>query len=89
VSDGEGVRLVRLGGWLTLALLTPEHDEQSLRDAGFAQVILLFAAFTWGSRVAYAAPGVPTNARGKADWPASALPLAKKKHAGARGRAPA
>lgn len=35
-------------------LLAPEHDEAILRDAGFSDVALFYAAFTWRGWVAYA-----------------------------------
>ncbi|HEX2884942.1 MAG TPA: hypothetical protein VHP59_00830 [Vineibacter terrae] len=34
-------------------MLTPEQDEAILRDAGFTNVSLFFAAFTWRGWVAY------------------------------------
>jgi tRNA (cmo5U34)-methyltransferase len=37
-----------------LHLLSPERDEDILREAGFADVNLFFAAFTWRGWVAYA-----------------------------------
>jgi tRNA (cmo5U34)-methyltransferase len=37
-----------------LALLTPEHDEAILRDAGFADVRLFYAALTWRGWIAVA-----------------------------------
>lgn len=38
----------------SLALLTPENDEACLRDAGFSEVELFYAAFTWRGWVARA-----------------------------------
>jgi tRNA (cmo5U34)-methyltransferase len=35
-------------------LLSPERDEELLREAGFSQVSLFYAAFTWRGWVAYA-----------------------------------
>ncbi|HEX9805813.1 MAG TPA: methyltransferase [Alteraurantiacibacter sp.] len=37
-----------------LTLLSPEEDEELLRDAGFAGVTAFYAAFTWRGWVAYA-----------------------------------
>lgn len=37
-----------------LTLLSPEEDEDLLREAGFAQVTSFYAAFTWRGWVAYA-----------------------------------
>ena len=37
-----------------LDLLAPEEDERLLREAGFADVSLFYAAFTWRGWVAYA-----------------------------------
>jgi len=37
-----------------LALLTPEEDAAILREAGFAEVDMFYAAFTWRGWVAYA-----------------------------------
>lgn len=37
-----------------LNILTPEQDETILREAGFADVTLFYAAFTWRGWVAYA-----------------------------------
>jgi tRNA (cmo5U34)-methyltransferase len=37
-----------------LNLLSPEQDEAILRDAGFSDVSLFYAAFTWRGWVAYA-----------------------------------
>lgn len=37
-----------------LATLSPEHDEAILKDAGFSNVTLFYAAFTWRGWVAYA-----------------------------------
>jgi tRNA (cmo5U34)-methyltransferase len=37
-----------------LSLLSPEQDAQILRDAGFANVELFYAAFTWRGWIAYA-----------------------------------
>jgi tRNA (cmo5U34)-methyltransferase len=37
-----------------LSLLAPEHDEAILREAGFRDVALFYAAFTWRGWVAYA-----------------------------------
>ena len=33
---------------------SPEQDETVLRDAGFSDVSLFYAAFTWGGWVGYA-----------------------------------
>ena len=37
-----------------LSLLSPEQDAQILREAGFADVELFYAAFTWRGWIAYA-----------------------------------
>ena len=37
-----------------LSLLNPDEDETILRDAGFSDVSLFYAAFTWRGWVAYA-----------------------------------
>jgi len=37
-----------------LSLLSPEHDAQILREAGFGDVELFYAAFTWRGWVGYA-----------------------------------
>jgi tRNA (cmo5U34)-methyltransferase len=37
-----------------LTLLSPEEDEALLREAGFAEVVSFYAAFTWRGWVAYA-----------------------------------
>ena len=37
-----------------LSLLSPEHDAQILREAGFRDVELFYAAFTWRGWVGYA-----------------------------------
>ncbi len=37
----------------SVSMLTPEQDEAILRDAGFTDVSLFFAAFTWRGWVAY------------------------------------
>ncbi len=37
-----------------LDLLSPEHDEAILREAGFSDITLFYAAFTWRGWVAYA-----------------------------------
>jgi tRNA (cmo5U34)-methyltransferase len=37
-----------------LSLLNPEHDAQVLRDAGFRDVELFYAAFTWRGWIGYA-----------------------------------
>lgn len=37
-----------------LAILSPEEDEAILREAGFAQVSLFYAAFTWRGWIAHA-----------------------------------
>ena len=38
----------------SLNLLTPEQDAQILREAGFHDVELFYAAFTWRGWVGYA-----------------------------------
>ncbi|WP_129791310.1 class I SAM-dependent methyltransferase [Sphingosinicella sp. CPCC 101087] len=38
----------------SLSLLNPEQDEAVMRDAGFSDVSMFFAAFTWRGWVAYA-----------------------------------
>jgi tRNA (cmo5U34)-methyltransferase len=37
-----------------LNLLSPERDEELLREAGFSEVSLFYAAFTWRGWGAYA-----------------------------------
>tara|TARA_E500000318_G_scaffold80186_1_gene75255 strand:- start:2031 stop:2726 length:696 start_codon:yes stop_codon:yes gene_type:complete len=53
-ADPEQVRNMREAVSRSLSLLTPEEDEAVLRAAGFADVTLFYAAFTWRGWVAYA-----------------------------------
>lgn len=53
-ADPEHARNARAAVAAHLNLFDPEEDEAILRDAGFSQVSLFYAAFTWRGWVAYA-----------------------------------
>ena len=52
--DREQVEKMRAAVEAHLSLLSPERDEELLREAGFSEVTLFYAAFTWRGWVAYA-----------------------------------
>jgi tRNA (cmo5U34)-methyltransferase len=51
--DPDHARNARAAVDAHLTLLSPEHDEAILREAGFSNVALFYAAFTWRGWVAY------------------------------------
>jgi tRNA (cmo5U34)-methyltransferase len=53
-ADREQVEKMRAAVEAHLNLLSPERDEELLREAGFSEVSLFYAAFTWRGWVAYA-----------------------------------
>jgi tRNA (cmo5U34)-methyltransferase len=53
-SDPGQVHKMRDAVEAHLSLLTPEHDAALLAEAGFSNVTLFYAAFTWRGWVAYA-----------------------------------
>ena len=53
-ADPDQVEQARAAVSASLALLTPEEDEACLRDAGFVDVEMFYAAFTWRGWVARA-----------------------------------
>jgi tRNA (cmo5U34)-methyltransferase len=53
-ADPERVQGVRTTVAANLRMLAPEHDEALLRQAGFSDISLFYAAFTWRGWVAYA-----------------------------------
>ncbi|MEM9571317.1 MAG: class I SAM-dependent methyltransferase [Pseudomonadota bacterium] len=53
-ADPEMAEMARDGVSKTIALLDPEQDEQTLRDAGLQNVIPFYAAFTWRGWIGYA-----------------------------------
>lgn len=53
-SDPKQVHKMRDAVEAHLSLLTPEHDAALLAEAGFSNVTLFYAAFTWRGWVAYA-----------------------------------
>jgi tRNA (cmo5U34)-methyltransferase len=53
-ADPEQVEKMRVAVEEHLNLFSPERDEQLLREAGFSDVTLFYAAFTWRGWVAYA-----------------------------------
>ncbi|WP_246088867.1 class I SAM-dependent methyltransferase [Phreatobacter stygius] len=53
-ADPDQARTARAAIDTRLNLLSPAHDEAILRDAGFSNVSLFYAAFTWRGWVAYA-----------------------------------
>ena len=53
-ADPEQVETMRTNITKSLALYTPGEDEAMLRSAGFREVQLFYAAFTWRGWVAYA-----------------------------------
>ncbi|MBR9970201.1 class I SAM-dependent methyltransferase [Magnetospirillum sulfuroxidans] len=53
-SDPEKVHKMRDAVEAHLSLLTPEHDAALLAEAGFSNVAMFYAAFTWRGWVAYA-----------------------------------
>ncbi|ABS62592.1 Methyltransferase type 12 [Parvibaculum lavamentivorans DS-1] len=53
-ADPEMAEKARAGVAAHLDLLTPEEDEAVLREAGFSDVAMFYAAFTWRGWVAYA-----------------------------------
>jgi tRNA (cmo5U34)-methyltransferase len=52
--DPAQVEQARIAVGASLALLTPDEDEACLRDAGFDDVELFYAAFTWRGWIARA-----------------------------------
>lgn len=52
--DPDSVEPMRAKVEAHLSLLSPEHDEAILREAGFRDVSLFYGAFTWRGWVAYA-----------------------------------
>lgn len=53
-ADPEMAEKARTGVAAHLDLLSPEEDEAVLREAGFSDVAMFYAAFTWRGWVAYA-----------------------------------
>jgi hypothetical protein len=53
-ADPDKVTSMKAAVEAHLALLTPEEDAAILREAGFADVDMFYAAFTWRGWVAYA-----------------------------------
>ena len=53
-ADPEKAKGARAAVDAHLNLLSPEQDEAILREAGFSDVKLFYAAFTWRGWVAYA-----------------------------------
>ncbi len=53
-ADREQVEKMRAAVEAHLNLLSPERDEELLREAGFSEVSLFYAAFTWRGWVTYA-----------------------------------
>mgnify|MGYP000585839586 CR=1 FL=1 len=53
-ADPEKVETFRAAVEAHLNLLAPEEDEELLREAGFSNVSLFYAGFTWRGWVAYA-----------------------------------
>lgn len=53
-ADPDKVEKARTAVDASLNMLPPERDEASLRDAGFTDVRLFYAAFTWRGWVSYA-----------------------------------
>lgn len=53
-ADPDEVRNARAAVEAHLNVLDPAHDEAILRDAGFSEVRLFYAAFTWRGWLAYA-----------------------------------
>jgi tRNA (cmo5U34)-methyltransferase len=53
-ADREQVEKMRAAVEAHLNLLSPERDEELLREAGFSEGSLFYAAFTWRGWVAYA-----------------------------------
>lgn len=53
-ADREQVEKMRAAVEAHLSLLSPERDEELLSEAGFSQVSMFYAAFTWRGWVAYA-----------------------------------
>jgi tRNA (cmo5U34)-methyltransferase len=53
-ADPEKVETFRAAVEAHLNLLAPEEDEELLREAGFSDVSLFYAGFTWRGWVAYA-----------------------------------
>jgi tRNA (cmo5U34)-methyltransferase len=53
-ADPDKVESMRTAVAKYLNVLTPEHDEAILREAGFASVNLFYAAFAWRGWVAHA-----------------------------------
>jgi tRNA (cmo5U34)-methyltransferase len=53
-ADREQVEKMRAAVEAHLNLLSPERDDELLREAGFSEVSLFYAAFTWRGWVAYA-----------------------------------
>lgn len=52
--DPEQAKAARAAVAASVRMLDPEQDEQILRDAGFADAALFFAAFTWRGWIAHA-----------------------------------
>jgi tRNA (cmo5U34)-methyltransferase len=53
-ADPEQVEKMRVTADANVPMLTPEQDEAILRDAGFSDVALFYAGFTWRGWVGYA-----------------------------------
>jgi tRNA (cmo5U34)-methyltransferase len=53
-ADPEQAKKMRAAVEANVPLLAPEQDEAILREAGFADVALFYAAFTWRGWVGYA-----------------------------------
>jgi tRNA (cmo5U34)-methyltransferase len=53
-ADPDKAESARAAVGTRLSLLSPEQDEAILREAGFSDVSLFYAAFTWRGWVAYA-----------------------------------
>lgn len=53
-ADPEMAGKARAGGAAHLDLRSPEDDAAVLREAGFWEVTMFYAAFTWRGRVGYA-----------------------------------
>jgi tRNA (cmo5U34)-methyltransferase len=53
-ADPDQARSARAAVEAHLNILIPEHDEAILREAGFSDIGLFYAAFTWRGWVAYA-----------------------------------
>jgi tRNA (cmo5U34)-methyltransferase len=52
--DAEQANKGRAAVEASMHMFSPEQDEAIIRDAGFTDVSLFFAAFTWRGWIAYA-----------------------------------